>query len=87
VDPFVQLALQLGLVLGVAVATGLNALGAVGVVLAVLARETGLVDERLFVALVTMALGTSALAGVALPRVLGTAVSSAGTARRSVDRA
>ncbi len=54
-----------------AVAAGLNARGAVGLLLATLARQIGLVDERVFVALVVMALGTSLMAGFLMPRILG----------------
>jgi Kef-type K+ transport system membrane component KefB len=53
-----------------AVGAGLNARGAVGLLLASLAHQVGLVDERVFVALVVMALGTSLLAGALMPRVL-----------------
>jgi Kef-type K+ transport system membrane component KefB len=53
-----------------AVGAGMNARGAVGLLLASLAREVGLVDDRVFVALIVMALGTSLLAGALLPRIL-----------------
>jgi Kef-type K+ transport system membrane component KefB/mannitol/fructose-specific phosphotransferase system IIA component (Ntr-type) len=46
-----------------AVGFGLNARGAMEIILALLARDAGLVDDRVFVALVTMAIGTSLLAG------------------------
>jgi Kef-type K+ transport system membrane component KefB len=55
----------------VAVGFALNARGAMEIVLASLAWEQGLVDERLFVALVVVALATSALAAPALRRLLG----------------
>jgi Kef-type K+ transport system membrane component KefB len=42
---------------------GLNARGAMEIILALLARDAGLVDDRVFVALVTMAIGTSLIAG------------------------
>ncbi len=42
---------------------GLNARGAMEIILALLARDAGLVDDRVFVALVTMAIGTSLVAG------------------------
>jgi Kef-type K+ transport system membrane component KefB len=48
------------------VAAALNARGAVEVVLATTARQAGLIDDRVFVALVAMALGTSVLAGALL---------------------
>jgi Kef-type K+ transport system membrane component KefB len=53
-----------------AVAAALNARGAVEVVLATTARQAGLIDDRLFVALVVMALGTSILAGAVLPHLI-----------------
>jgi len=57
-----------------AVGFGLNARGAMEIILALLAREAGLIDDRIFVALVTMAIGTSLLAGPAMKRLLyGTA--------------
>lgn len=46
-----------------AIGFGLNARGAMEIILALLARDAGLVDNRVFVALVTMAIGTSLLAG------------------------
>jgi Kef-type K+ transport system membrane component KefB len=52
------------------VAAAMNARGAVEVLLATAARQAGLIDDRLFVALVAMALGTSVLAAVALARLL-----------------
>jgi Kef-type K+ transport system membrane component KefB len=42
---------------------GLNARGAMEIILALLARDAGLVDDRVFVALVTMAILTSLIAG------------------------
>ncbi len=53
-----------------AVATGMNARGAVEILLATLARQSGLIDDRIFVALVVMALTTSVLAGSLIKRVL-----------------
>jgi Kef-type K+ transport system membrane component KefB len=46
-----------------AIGFGLNARGAMEIILALLARQAGLVGDRVFVALVTMALGTSLVAG------------------------
>ncbi len=46
-----------------AIGFGLNARGAMEIILALLARDAGLVDDRVFVALVTMAIGTSLVAG------------------------
>jgi mannitol/fructose-specific phosphotransferase system IIA component (Ntr-type) len=53
-----------------AVGFGLNARGAMEIILALLAREAKLIDDRIFVALVTMAIGTSLLAGPAMKRLL-----------------
>lgn len=53
-----------------AVGFGLNARGAMEIILALLARDAGLVDDRVFVALVTMAIGTSLLAGPMMKRLL-----------------
>jgi len=55
------------LVIGLA----LNARGAMEIVLALLALQYGVISERLFVALVVMALVTSIIAGPAIQRVLG----------------
>jgi Kef-type K+ transport system membrane component KefB len=53
------------------VAFGLNARGAVGIVLTTVALEYELIDQRIFVALVIMALVTSALSAVAIKNLLG----------------
>jgi Kef-type K+ transport system membrane component KefB/mannitol/fructose-specific phosphotransferase system IIA component (Ntr-type) len=53
-----------------AIGFGLNARGAMEIILALLAREAGLVDDRVFVALVTMAIGTSLVAGPAMKWLL-----------------
>jgi Kef-type K+ transport system membrane component KefB/mannitol/fructose-specific phosphotransferase system IIA component (Ntr-type) len=53
-----------------AIGFALNARGAMEIVLATLAMQSGLISERLFVALVTMALLTSLVAGPAIQRVL-----------------
>jgi len=68
-----------------AVGFGLNARGAMEIILALLAREAGLIDDRIFVALVTMAIGTSLLAGPAMKRLLYSAgVGSPSSARSGV---
>jgi Kef-type K+ transport system membrane component KefB len=46
-----------------AIGFGLNARGAMEIILALVAREAGLVGDRVFVALVAMAIGTSLVAG------------------------
>lgn len=53
-----------------AVGFGLNARGAMGTILALLAREAKLINDRVFVSLITMAIGTSLLAGPAMKRLL-----------------
>lgn len=53
-----------------AIGFGLNARGAMEIILALLARDAGLIDNRVFVALVTMAIGTSLLAGPMMKRLL-----------------
>ncbi|MRS04714.1 hypothetical protein EG832_16080 [bacterium] len=46
-----------------AIAFGLNARGATGIILAGVGRAAGAIDDRIFVAIVVMALATSILAG------------------------
>jgi Kef-type K+ transport system membrane component KefB len=53
-----------------AIAAGMNARGAVEILLATIARQAGLIDDRLFVALVIMALVTSVTAGTLIQRIL-----------------
>ncbi|MBX3189444.1 MAG: cation:proton antiporter [Labilithrix sp.] len=62
-----------------AVGFGLNARGAMEIILALLALEAGLIDDRIFVALVTMAIGTSLLAGPMMKLLLYTPGKSAGS--------
>jgi Kef-type K+ transport system membrane component KefB/mannitol/fructose-specific phosphotransferase system IIA component (Ntr-type) len=54
----------------IAVGFGMNARGAMGIVLADLAREAGLLTDQMFVALVLMALTTSLVSGPAMKRLL-----------------
>jgi mannitol/fructose-specific phosphotransferase system IIA component (Ntr-type) len=54
----------------IAVGFGMNARGAMGIVLADLAREAGLLKDQMFVALVLMALATSLVSGPAMKRLL-----------------
>jgi Kef-type K+ transport system membrane component KefB len=54
-----------------AVGFGMNARGAMEMILASVALEYGLIDERVFVALVVMALVTSMLSGPVMQRLLG----------------
>lgn len=53
------------------VAIGMNARGAVGIVLTTVGLEYGLIDQRIFVALVVMALATSVLSAVGIKHLLG----------------
>ena len=53
-----------------AVGFGMNARGAMGIVLAVIAREAGLLKDQMFVALVVMALVTSLTSGPAMKWLL-----------------
>lgn len=53
-----------------AVGFGLSARGAMTIILALLARDAGLVEDRVFVALVTAAIATSLVSGPAMSRVL-----------------
>jgi Kef-type K+ transport system membrane component KefB len=56
-----------------AIAFALNARGAMGVILSSIALEYRLIDERVFVALITMAVTTSMLGASVLRRILGPA--------------
>jgi Kef-type K+ transport system membrane component KefB/mannitol/fructose-specific phosphotransferase system IIA component (Ntr-type) len=53
-----------------AVGFGMNARGAMGIILATIARDAGLLGNEVFVALVVMALGTSLLSGPAMKWLL-----------------
>jgi Kef-type K+ transport system membrane component KefB len=65
-----------------AVGFGMNARGAMEMILASIALERGLIDETLFVALVTMAVVTSLLSGPVMVRLLkAPAVSAAGSSK------
>jgi Kef-type K+ transport system membrane component KefB len=52
------------------VALGMNARGAVGIVLTTVALEYGLIDQRIFVALIIMALATSTLSAVGIKHLM-----------------
>jgi len=54
-----------------AIAFALNARGATGIILAGVGREHGVIDDRLFVAMVVMAIATSLLSGPAIRSLLG----------------
>ena len=53
-----------------AIGFGMNARGAMGIILGLLAREFGVITERMFVALVIMAVITSMISGVAMQKLL-----------------
>lgn len=53
-----------------AIGFGLTARGAIGIILSIVALENKVIDERVFVALVVMALVTSVVSGVGLKRVM-----------------
>ena len=53
------------------VALGMNARGAVGIVLTTVALEYGLIDQRIFVAFIVMALATSVLSAMGIKQLLG----------------
>jgi Kef-type K+ transport system membrane component KefB len=53
------------------VAVGMNARGAVGIVLTTVALDYGLIDQRIFVALIVMALATSVLSAVGIKHLMG----------------
>jgi K+:H+ antiporter len=57
-----------------AVAVGLNARGIMGIVLGMVALEYGVIDERMFVALAILGVGTSLLSGPLLRWILGPAI-------------
>jgi Kef-type K+ transport system membrane component KefB len=54
----------------IAVGFGLNARGAMEIILGTLALNAGLIDEKMFVALVVMALVTSIMSGPLMKRFL-----------------
>jgi Kef-type K+ transport system membrane component KefB/mannitol/fructose-specific phosphotransferase system IIA component (Ntr-type) len=54
-----------------ALGLAMNARGGMGIILGLLALQAGLIGQRLFVALVIMAVGTSLMSGVLVPRALG----------------
>ena len=68
-----------------AVAWGMNARGAIGIILASLGREQGVIDERTYVALVIMALATSLMAAPAMKRWLAPARTPQGARPELVD--
>lgn len=67
-----------------AIAFGLNARGATGIILAGVGRAAGVIDDRIFVAIVVMALATSILAGPMMNWLLSVRIVEVRLARGSV---
>ena len=65
-----------------AIAFGLNARGATGIILAGVGRAAGVIDDRIFVAIVVMALVTSILAGPMMNWLLSDRIAGARVAGR-----
>ena len=68
-----------------AIAFGLNARGATGIILAGVGRAAGVIDDRIFVAIVVMALVTSILAGPMMNWLLSHRIAEARVAGRQVE--
>jgi Kef-type K+ transport system membrane component KefB len=68
-----------------AIAFGLNARGATGIILAGVGRAAGVIDDRIFVAVVVMALITSIIAGPAMNWLLSHRIAEARLAGRAVE--
>ncbi|HET7009354.1 MAG TPA: cation:proton antiporter [Anaerolineales bacterium] len=68
-----------------AIAFGLNARGATGIILAGVGRAAGVIDDRIFVAIVVMALATSLLAGPAMKWLLSHRIAEARLLGRRVE--
>jgi Kef-type K+ transport system membrane component KefB len=68
-----------------AIAFGLNARGATGIILAGVGLAAGVIDDRIFVAIVVMALVTSILAGPMMNWLLSHRIAEAGVAGRQVE--
>jgi Kef-type K+ transport system membrane component KefB len=66
-----------------AIAFALNARGATGIILAGVGRDNGVIDDRLFVAMVVMAIFTSLLSGPAIRALLGLSGNPATAAREA----
>lgn len=67
-----------------AIAFGLNARGATGIILAGVGRAAGVIDDRIFVAIVVMALVTSILAGPMMNWLLSDRIADVRTTGRQV---
>lgn len=70
-----------------AIAFGLNARGATGIILAGVGRAAGVIDDTIFVAIVVMALVTSILAGPIMNWLLSDRIAEAHVASRQVKNA
>jgi Kef-type K+ transport system membrane component KefB len=70
-----------------AIAFGLNARGATGIILAGVGRAAGVIDDRIFVAIVVMALVTSILAGPLMNWLLSDRIAEARLAGRQAASA
>ena len=68
-----------------AIAFGLNARGATGIILAGVGLAAGVIDDRIFVAIVVMALVTSILAGPMMNWLLSDRIAEARVAGRQVE--
>lgn len=68
-----------------AIAFGLNARGATGIILAGVGRAAGVIDDRIFVAVVVMALATSIIASPAMNWLLSHRIAAARVAGRTVE--
>jgi Kef-type K+ transport system membrane component KefB len=68
-----------------AIAFGLNARGATGIILAGVGRAAGMIDDRIFVAVVFMAMVTSIVAGPAMNSLLSHRIAEARLAGRAVE--
>ena len=67
-----------------AIAFGLNARGATGIILASVGLAQGVIDERIFVGIVVMALITSLVAGPAMNRLLSERTATTASRKRAV---
>jgi Kef-type K+ transport system membrane component KefB len=70
-----------------AIAFGLNARGATGIILAGVGRAAGVIDDRIFVAVVVMALVTSLIAGPAMNGLLSHRIAQARRSGKQVELA
>ena len=70
-----------------AIAFGLNARGATGIILAGVGRAAGVIDDRIFVAIVVMALVTSIIAGPVMNGLLSRRIAEARGAGKQVELA